>query len=250
MLLFIPDWKEHDDLPCEFQYITCYSLSHLAVNTAVCISSFNTSHVTLYQEDDTEHGTAFSFQYITCYSLSNTGHKHVKADITFQYITCYSLSKQAVKYMGKQGSFNTSHVTLYHWNFSSFNTGCFSFNTSHVTLYRPFRTRTEPYKARFNTSHVTLYHHRHFSPGLLHSFQYITCYSLSGAQVQRTTLLNSFNTSHVTLYPRCQKRIRRMLQVSIHHMLLFITIFISNRKFYRIVSIHHMLLFILQDPSQ
>ena len=55
------------------------------------MGSFNTSHVTLYQEFDEDD--------IIC--------------ALFQYISCYSLSPAWLYFVKFEGSFNTSHVTLY-----------------------------------------------------------------------------------------------------------------------------------------
>ena len=82
------------------------------------------------------------------------------------------------------------------------------------------RFRTRPWC--FNTSHVTLYPIEYIWFTVLFTFQYITCYSLSFTQPQQFTRVN----------------------VSIHHMLLFISedSYLSSLEYP--VSIHHMLLFI------
>ena len=74
-----------------FQYISCYSLSHLQRIKRSRHTSFNTSHVTLYQY----------------------GWVRVKDKDMFQYISCYSLSKNAKADTDTKLRFNTSHVTLY-----------------------------------------------------------------------------------------------------------------------------------------
>ena len=53
-------------------------------------------------------------------------------------------------------------------------------------------------------------------------FQYITCYSLSEKLGEIVNRRSSFNTSHVTLYRSSSIKSKPDLQVSIHHMLLFI----------------------------
>ena len=76
-------------------------------------------------------------------------------------------------------------------------------------------------------------------------FQYITCYSLSEKLGEIVNRRSSFNTSHVTLYRSSSIKSKPDLQVSIHHMLLFIIFYRPNRQTLVQVSIHHMLLFIL-----
>ena len=95
MLLFIRLMQKEGWRWKLFQYISCYSLSAVAVDMRVRIIGFNTSHVTLYRCCDnacdsccrrfnTSHVTlylsrnvlvtiAYEFQYISCYSLSNGG---------------------------------------------------------------------------------------------------------------------------------------------------------------------------------
>ena len=114
MLLFIPSLGRHEDLIRMFQYISCYSLSAVAVDMRVRIIGFNTSHVTLYRCCDnacdsccrrfnTSHVTlylsrnvlvtiAYEFQYISCYSLSADDNATPVLSAMFQYISCYSLS--------------------------------------------------------------------------------------------------------------------------------------------------------------
>ena len=62
----------------------------------------------------------------------------------------------------------------------------------------------------------------------------------------------SFNTSHVTLYLLQTTQILHMEEVSIHHMLLFITFREHTLHGCSFVSIHHMLLFICsrQDSGE
>ena len=61
-----------------------------------------------------------------------------------------------------------------------------------------------------------------------------------------------FNTSHVTLYLLQTTQILHMEEVSIHHMLLFITFREHTLHGCSFVSIHHMLLFICsrQDSGE
>ena len=92
MLLFISNGGHTRNLPHQFQYISCYSLSRGTLKWAKRNKRFNTSHVTLYRR---KH-------------LSNT----LQEDL-FQYISCYSLSKPHYFPNREMMCFNTSHVTLY-----------------------------------------------------------------------------------------------------------------------------------------
>ena len=118
--------------------------------------------------------------------------------------------------------FNTSHVTLYHENIDIIPANGYRFNTSHVTLYRTENSMEWNGENSFNTSHVTLY------PALLicancgHSFQYISCYSLSRLLEKKHGFKRGFQyiscyslSTEVNAYPGDQN-------VSIHLMLLFI----------------------------
>ena len=55
-------------------------------------------------------------------------------------------------------------------------------------------------------------------------FQYISCYCLSRTQQTNWKLCLNFNTSHVTVYPSHKLFITSYFQISIHLMLLFISI--------------------------
>ena len=101
--------------------------------------------------------------------------------------------------------FNTSHVTLYHENIDIIPANGYRFNTSHVTLYRTENSMEWNGENSFNTSHVTLY------PALLicancgHSFQYISCYSLSlyfTAFLTPNIFIIPQNTMHCKIFTR------------------------------------------------
>ena len=125
--------------PFQFQYISCYSLSIDAVGTTAMKVSFNTSHVTLYQKwTDLSINVRRMFQYISCYSLSGMGTRLELQSKLFQYISCYSLSVTRVKILGEADEFQ--YISCY--SLSVFSCPCFyvlmRFNTSHVTLYPVF----------------------------------------------------------------------------------------------------------------
>ena len=141
--------------------------------------------------------------------------------------------------------FNTSHVTLYLYQFHSLKKLLLCFNTSHVTLYpgHPFKcgwmgwvsihlmllficlrnARFVHFSISFNTSHVTLYH----------GIRQCTIQKQSRFNTSHGTLyhihkdlnignLCCFNTSHVTLYRTPCFKVQHIILVSIHLMLLFI----------------------------
>ena len=136
MLLFIPDIRQnispgkHVSIHHMLLFITIYLV------TLMLITSFNTSHVTVYlstvvykklREFVSIHHmllfiptgfclpvTSLLFQYITCYCLSPSAVLPYYPQTVFQYITCYCLSLKPWKFMRYMPSFNTSHVTVYH----------------------------------------------------------------------------------------------------------------------------------------
>ena len=113
MLLFIQGSRINASRITLFQYISCYSLSNGKPARWMNYHCFNTSHVTLYLDDEKLLDWLGMFQYISCYSLSicrrtQKSWKQVSIhlmllfisgdvytidrDCTFQYISCYSLS--------------------------------------------------------------------------------------------------------------------------------------------------------------
>ena len=122
----------------------------------------------------------YGFQYISCYCLSvllllsctfskhfNTSHVTVYQissiwcipKPTFQYISCYCLS---------QGKHLIRELTL-------------NFNTSHVTVYQP--PPAVPFWYFIISIHLMLLFIKKFRNTKVHamSFQYISCYCLSGS---------------------------------------------------------------------
>ena len=163
-------------------------------------TSFNTSHITLYQTSGTGtdrrkqvsihlmllfidgtligHHTIALFQYISCYSLSVTLPDNYGTFWKFQYISCYSLSM----YESYSDHFKKEFQYI----------SCYSLSVKAV--------QTFPVYTRFNTSHVTLYRLMQNSYQATSPFQYISCYSLSLPLTGFRCWLLRFNTSHVTLY--------------------------------------------------
>ena len=103
------------------------------------------------------------------------------------------------------------------------------FNTSHVTVYLHLLYSLHHHTIHFNTSHVTVYHPN--------------CSSSSGNGLY-------FNTSHVTVYQCLYPLLLWILQISIHLMLLFISIPIPSSFDCTCISIHLMLLFISDTVQQ
>ena len=96
----------------------------------------------------------------------------------------------------------------------------------------------------FNTSHVTVYQSGSPYLSTVPRFQYISCYCLSDSHCMSLETQWYFNTSHVTVYlcisiPECV-----YIRISIHLMLLFITVWMYHPCSRCSISIHLMLLFI------
>ena len=162
-----------------FQYISCYSLSAWKAKGLALHTSFNTSHITLYQTSGT--GTDRRKQvsiHLMLLFIDGTliGHHTITL---FQYISCYSLSVKAVQTFPVYTRFNTSHVTLYRLMQNSYQaTSPFQY-ISCYSLSLPL-TGFRCWLLRFNTSHVTLYRVSESDTfRTLWTFQYISCYSLS-----------------------------------------------------------------------
>ena len=199
MLLFIKseDLKDYSKICFNTSHVTLYRWSALWPN--ITNTSFNTSHVTLYLVAGNMFKLPTEFQYISCYSLSGIPmQKLLTMNVSihlmllfiekrhciscnqrkFQYISCYSLSNFAGIGVTKNGGFNTSHVTLYQ---QSTWTRMIIYHVSiHLMLlfiYVPNASQSD---------RIT--------------FQYISCYSLSGFRRSDSSFLPCFNTSHVTLY--------------------------------------------------
>ena len=141
-----------------FQYISCYCLSssYLLSSTSITISIHlmllfiawfrfhckkkqNISiHLMLLFISDIPSSSAMyvKFQYISCYCLSLKGFanlmRYLKISIHLMllFIAFDSICKTYIM------NFNTSHVTVYHWDLSVPDRNKAYFNTSHVTVYQ------------------------------------------------------------------------------------------------------------------
>ena len=140
-----------------FQYISCYSLSVAPVVWYVLLWSFNTSHVTLYQENAVKPKCNPLFQYISCYSLSD----YEKYGSVFN------------------ASFNTSHVTLYRYPYPLDNYPLLV--SIHLMLlfieqYSSSMSLKNCVSIHLMLLFIVVLNRKCCS---LHLFQYISCYSLS-----------------------------------------------------------------------
>ena len=197
----------------------------LFINIAhiICIllSSFNTSHVTLYLRAEAPRTIRGMVSiHLMLLFIENGKWLHLPME-SFQYISCYSLSPLPRMHTIRLESFNTSHVTLY-------------------LLLMDGALRNH-----FVSIHLMLLFIIHILSYLLECrvFQYISCYSLSRIYsvydmalyvsihlmllfiknpLQKGDVVRGFNTSHVTLYLAAGVTVKEPYFVSIHLMLLFI----------------------------
>ena len=205
----------------------------------------------------------------------------------FQYISCYSLSEYGNLKKLQKSCFNTSHVTLY-LNVKQFIEKRKRVSIHLMLLFILLLQPVQNCQARFQyISCYSLSLVIEFQETVTEEFQYISCYSLSGSTWQTETLQkfqyiscyslsvsesDTFRTLWTFQYISCyslsngKKNSRNGQQVSIHLMLLFITLRRAKwskncsfntshvtlyrksqlcRIFYKLVSIHLMLLFII-----
>ena len=189
----------HPEKQPSFQYISCYSLSHPAsqssahVRVSIHLMLLFIVFKPLASDSDT------LFQYISCYSLSAI-EKVILIAKKFQYISCYSLSEICISKKLFFLSFNTSHVTLYHFAAAVL---AFLSMFQYISCYSLSAAISDAMSA-------------------LTTFQYISCYSLSclsDIDFYRAILFQYI--SCYSLSNLCYKS-GPFLHVSIHLMLLFI----------------------------
>ena len=99
------------------------------------------------------------------------------------------------------------------------------FNTSHVTVYL-YATQPCHRSVACISIHLMLLFilDRSESATVSSTFQYISCYCLSQPKQMKEFSSKYFNTSHVTVYRHRQKSWKYRWEISIHLMLLFITV--------------------------
>ena len=78
-----------------FQYISCYSLSAWKAKGLALHTSFNTSHITLYQTSGTGTDRRKQVSIHLMLLFIGKGCSNFSCLYTFQYISCYSLSINA-----------------------------------------------------------------------------------------------------------------------------------------------------------
>ena len=207
-----------------FQYISCYSLSQSARSRLRENRGFNTSHVTLYLEQnrDCQQFNHVSihlmllFIYILFGTLCTTApvsihlmllfiskHFHIyQIFYKFQYISCYSLSTQ--KGIQEKRSRTFQYISCYSLSLDAVlgRENYIRFNTSHVTLYliTMYVGENETLFQYISCYSLSWLHHWSMLPRK--EFQYISCYSLSNIASMTKAGNKSFNTSHVTLYQK------------------------------------------------
>ena len=165
-------------------------------------TSFNTSHITLYQTSGTGTDRRKQVSIHLMLLFIGKGCSNFSCLYTFQYISCYSLSINA--------KFISSHKPV-------------SIHLMLLFIGCPNRTHSGHY-GLFNTSHVTLYRKRAVSISAVLWFQYISCYSLSEdrdrncKKVQAFQYISCYSLSHFLIF------LADRSFVSIHLMLLFISI--------------------------
>ena len=222
MLLFISPSCFADSRTSGFQYITCYFLSHTALNDEFVNACFNTSHVTLYRRGyDMSYMSKRSFNtsHVTLYQSYKDLEERGLLGFNTSHVTLYRSSGQPGRIHGMR--FNTSHVTLYRQTRLFHSQSIFIVSIHHMLLFIALTERCLSSQTGFNTSHVTLYRRpwrRNCKPG---KFQYITCYSLYGEKwLEKDIQLFQY----ITCYSLCtlKSKSHGHAAVSIHHMLLFI----------------------------
>ena len=141
--------------PSWFQYISCYSLSVQGAAEMPWLISFNTSHVTLYLQQMVADADEVTFQHISCYSLSDQYTVKPFSNTVSIHLMLLFISQRMnriIRYL----SFNTSHVTLYHWRgFKRLYRWEVSIHL--MLLFIVSMAKQSGIGSRFNTSHVTLY---------------------------------------------------------------------------------------------
>ena len=125
------------------------------------------------------------FQYISCYSLSTHGTEYACDHGVSIHLMLLFIKTQTVKSFARD-SFNTSHVTLYHFkHLSIYFQKVVSIHL--MLLFINYGSGEANYSVRrFNTSHVTLY------PLVFPIFSLLTFFIIS----QNTRVCNIFPKQH------------------------------------------------------
>ena len=185
----------------QFQYISCCYLSDQVIDPTTDLSSFNTSHVVIYQWRKTVcllSTWCFNTSHVVIYqklaisssfvnSSFNTSHVVIYRLVlfqfyqqmsAFQYISCCYLSDS--KMLSHPSLFVSIHLMLlFIRSQCSLTLNSLRFNTSHVVIYLEREHNVKIGDEGFNTSHVVIY------PRWLPLFHLLPL---------------RFNTSHVVIY--------------------------------------------------
>ena len=186
------------------------------------------------------------FQYISCYCLSVLGFAGHIGTLIFQYISCYCLSFPFSILLSVVLHFNTSHVTVYPFSFSSSET--FVTISIHLMLlfilpYRLFKNNLLNISIHLMLLFIYM---GDYNSDMLKIFQYISCYCLSFGTILIMVYYGYFNTSHVTVYqcvPLWESKTIRYFNTS--HVTVYQNHNVS-REILKGISIHLMLLFIAE----
>ena len=250
-----------------FQYISCYSLSYLILYfTCNCSVSIHLMLLFIQKRLSAEW-MAELFQYISCYSLSEYGNlkKLQKSCFNTSHVTLYRVKTQLRA--DHPRSFNTSHVTLY-LNVKQFIEKRKRVSIHLMLLFILLLQPVQNCQARFQyISCYSLSLVIEFQETVTEEFQYISCYSLSGSTWQTETLQkfqyiscyslsvsesDTFRTLWTFQYISCyslsngKKNSRNGQQVSIHLMLLFISIPAVSPAWPRSFNTSHVTLYLTQ----
>ena len=186
------------------------------------------------------------FQYIICYSLSvylyntqesrgcfNTSHVTLYPSsssgtsdaLKFQYITCYSLSLCCF-FLCILLQVSIHHMLLFISNGYGILWRSQPVSIHHMLLFIRILTQTVTFQVTFQ--YITCYSLSGRGHNILKAiakFQYITCYSLSNSCFCVSTEKECFNTSHVTLY-----RTRRTRTTTSSDQFQYITCYSLSKK--------------------
>ena len=244
MLLFISNGGHTRNLPHQFQYISCYSLSDFeglgqsVQSTFQYISCYSLSPLVRSWEMQPR-----SFQYISCYSLSNCaaispGCLIVSIHLMLLFIVAYQTCKRLrhgvsihLMLLFIEGTLELEleddafqYISCYSLSHSGNRTEDYSGVSIHLMLLFIGKELGYGSSGMWVSIHLMLLFiiskQRNRTCEIL--FQYISCYSLSEMHRVDRKLSRGFNTSHVTLYLRGGGSLWTFSVVSIHLMLLFI----------------------------
>ena len=165
------------------------------------------------------------FQYISCYSLSQVLSSCLGILASFQYISCYSLSLwQRFSLLYKSiVSIHLMLLFIIFWRHCYFQFHLFQYISCYSLSGSTWQTET------------------------LQKFQYISCYSLSVSESDTFRTLWTFQYISCYSLSNGKKNSRNGQQVSIHLMLLFISIPAVSPAWPRSFNTSHVTLYLRHD---